>query len=95
MKRTMLILLLVVALLGMSAGVAWAISSPNHQITANTLQGGGAGGGIARSTGYTLSMTLGSGLQVSNASASFGQCNGFLCRMGNFLRRVFLPLLMR
>lgn len=94
-KRWLSLLLLVVALLATTTGVVWALSSPGYQIPANSLQGGGAGGGMASSTGYTMSTTLGGGLQVTNTATSYAQCNGFLCRAGTFLRRIFLPLVVR
>lgn len=94
-RKSLLLLLAVVVLLGMTTGVVWALSSTSYQVPANSLQGGGAGGGTARSTSYIMVTSLGGAVQVNNTSPSYAQCNGFLCRVGTFLRSVFLPLIMR
>lgn len=92
-RKGFLLLLSVVVILAVTTGAAWAMSSASYQIPSNSLQGGGAGGGVASSTNYEMSMTFGGALQVSNSSASYEQCNGFLCKARVFIWSIYLPLL--
>lgn len=50
------------------------------------------GGSVMTSTHFNLSATIGQNLTGTQNSTSFGSCSGFWCGIGDFIRKLFLPL---
>jgi hypothetical protein len=73
--------------------VAAAMSSTNYQMQVNAIAGGGAGGGTASSGSYSMETSIGGIVQISNTSASYEKCTGFICF--GAIWKTFLPFLSR
>lgn len=91
-----LFLALAIVLATFSAGLA--LSSTSYRIDKNSLEGGGAGGGVMQSTHYQLRTSFSGMNRVSVASGNQEACSGFLCGASSLLVdyiQSYLPFLRR
>ncbi len=70
-----------------------AMTSPHFQLKWNTVA---SGAGVYTSAHFTLSSTIGqANASIQSSSTHFEACTGFWCGAVNFIRKLFLPLVIK
>jgi len=70
-----------------------AMSSTHFQLKWNTVA---SGAGVYTSAHFTLSSTIGqANASIQSGSTHFKACTGFWCGAVNFIRKLFLPLVIK
>ena len=94
MRIKLLVTLIVILALLLTAGSTLGISSPNYVLDW-FVPLTGAGGEAAASASYTAHFTVGQTATGSSGSASYAAGLGFWYGIGEQIKNIFLPLVLR
>ena len=91
-KRTVTILLAILACVLLVTGVALAAPPPGHEILRHVT---GGGGGRVEQGVYTLDYTIGQPVVGTDSAGALGLCSGYWCGGAAGAHEIYLPLVLR